>query len=204
MDPIGVCNAALVSELGDVFIQSFEEGTSRARLCAATYPESRDAVLEMAPWNFAQAFATLAHGPENTHAASTQMGWRYTYTLPPDEWCIKVHGTDEGNGARFDPVGRCIYSNEGSVTIRYTRRVEDLGSWSPLALQVLIKLIASKLAKPITGQNSTAELKLQEAMAFLQEARFSDGREGPPPVLRPNMRLLHARHRFGVLGGTVQ
>ena len=92
---------------------------------------------------------------------------------------------------------RVLYSDDASVKIEYTARVDDLGSWSPLALQVLMKIMASKLAKPITGQNSTTQLKWQEALALLPEAKGSDGREGSPFRLRPNMTLTNARHRSG-------
>ena len=130
------------------------------------------------------------------------MRWQYQYALPTQPYCIRVRSTDGGNNAKFaigmDERGnRVLYSDEGTVSIEYTARVDDVGAWSPLAVQVLIKIMASKLAKPVTGQNSTAELKLKEAYALLPEARASDSVEGSPPTLRPNTRLLTARHRWG-------
>jgi hypothetical protein len=154
-------------------------------------------VLELSPWNFATAFARLARSPD-----TPPFKWRYQYPLPTDPYCIKVRGTDEGNGAQFeigtDPNnGRVLFSDQANVSIEYTKRVLDLGSWSPLAYQVLVKMLASKLAKPLTGQSSLGELKLKELYALLPEARGSDGREGSPFALRANTTLVRARHTSG-------
>jgi hypothetical protein len=195
-DEIGVCNQAL-AELGESFIQSFSDGTSVANVCATLYPDVRDEVLELHPWNFATYRTRLSRSPD-----TPAMDYQYMYPLPSNPWCIKVQGTDEGNGARFN-VGmdrfntRVLYSDQGSVSIVYTARVTDLGVWAPLALQILVKLLASRLAKVLTGQNSLAQLKFQEAVALLPEARSADGREGYPVVLRPNTRLTRRRQTHG-------
>lgn len=195
-DEIGVVNQAL-AELGEGFIQSFQDGTSVANLCAVLYPDARDETLELHPWNFAMFQARLARGD-----TPPVLGWRYQYPLQTNPWCIKVRATDQGNGARFEIgmdqfYGRVLYSDQPEVAITYTGRVQDLGVWAPLALQILLKLLASKLAKPLTGQNSLAELKLKEALNLIPEARASDGREGAPFRLRANSRLTLARHRHG-------
>ena len=173
------------------------DGTSLSTLCGEFYPDARDMVLELHPWNFATAFAVLARSPD-----TPPMKWRYQYLLPTHPWCIKVRGTDESPGADFevgtDSVGhRVLFSDEMAVSIEYTKRVEDLGTWSPLALQVLIKVLASKLSKPLTGQSSLTEMKLKEATALVPEARGSDGREGSPHVLRANTTLTRARRTYG-------
>lgn len=201
VDPISVCNSAIAEcgggEYGNPQIQSFVDGTSLSTLCGQFYADTRDAVLELAPWSFATVFTRLALSPD-----TPVMKWSHQFQLPTQPYCLRVRGTDRGNGAHFeigtDAQGhRVLFSDESSVSIEYTARVEDLGSWSPLAIQVLIKMLASKIAKPLTGQNSLAQQKLQEAMAFLPEAKGSDGREGSPYVLKANRTLVHARRRSG-------
>jgi hypothetical protein len=200
-DPVSVCNQAISElgggEFGSPRIQSFSDGTSLSTMCGEFYPDTRDAVLELHPWNFSTAFKTLARS-----ADTPAMTWTYQFPLPTDPYCIRVRGTDQGGGARFavglDSLGqRVLLSDESSVSIEYTARIEDLSRWSPLALQVLIKMLASKLAKPLTGQSSLTQLKWSEALALLPEARGSDGREGSPVILRANTTLTTARRRSG-------
>jgi hypothetical protein len=201
VDAISLCNQAIGEcgggELGAPRIQSFVDGTSLSTLCGEFYPDARDMTLELAPWNFAMAMARLARSPD-----TPVMKWTYSYLLPTEPWCIRVRGTDQGNGAHFeigtDASGhRVLFSDERNVSIEYTKRVEDLGSWSPLALQVLIKLLASKLAKPLSGSSALADQKLKEAYTLIPEAKGSDGREGSPYRLRPNRTLVFARHASG-------
>jgi hypothetical protein len=166
-------------------------------MCGELYPSSRDAVLELHPFNFATAFARLARSPD-----TPPMKWRYQFLLPTNPYCLKVRGTDEGPGADFE-IGtdsnghRVLFSDQPEVSIEYTKRVLDLGSWSPLAYQVLVKMLASRLAKPLTGQSSLTDQKLKEAYALLPEARGSDGREGSPFRLRANTTLTRARQTNG-------
>lgn len=191
-DPTSICNEALV-ELGGTLIQSFTDGTSPSTVCGIHYPDARDMALEMHPWNFATAFARLARSPD-----TPVMKWQYMYALPTHPWCIKVRATDRANAkwevGDDEHMGRVLYSNDGAVSIEFTKRIEDLGSWSPLSLQVLVKVMAAKLAKYITGQNSTEDIKLKEAYTLLPEARASDSREGSPQTLQANSSLL-LRHR---------
>jgi len=115
-DPVSISNEA-IGELGGVFIQAFDEGTSTARLCAQLYPGARDMTLELHPWNWATAYQTLTRSPD-----APAMKWAYQYALPTQPWCIKVRGTDRGNGARFE-VGtnaqgeRVLYSDDASVKL---------------------------------------------------------------------------------------
>jgi hypothetical protein len=75
----------------------------------------------------------------------------------------------------------------------YTARIEDLTSWSALARQVLVKMLAHKLAKT----DGLTKSKLQEALGLLPVAQRRDEKEGTPFVLAPNRTLVLARHRMG-------
>lgn len=195
-DPISVCNQAL-GELGSAFISSFTDQTSISTLCGTLYPDARDMTAELHPWNWCKKRVTLAR-----LADAPAWGWQYQYTLPPDylkvrevhpqhtPWDIEVNAQEV----------RVLVSNESQIGITYTFRVVDLNLWSPTALQVLVKVMASKLAKPITGQNSTEEQKLKEGLALLPEARASDGREGYPRRLALPNAMIVGRHRSASSG----
>lgn len=198
-DPTSVSNGAL-GELGATLITSFDEQTSLALLCRTHFADARDMALELHPWNFAGSRATLVQSPD-----TPACDWQYQYRLPSGPrppYCIKVRGTEQGNNDKFevglDEAGeRVLFSDRQNVKISYTSRVENLAIWSPLAIQVLIKVLAGKLAKAVTGQNSTERLKYEEALGLLPEARSSDGREGTPVVIAPSTILTRSRHRWG-------
>jgi hypothetical protein len=202
-DPTSVCNEAL-GELGQAPIFSFHDDTSISTLCGQIYPTARDATLEMYPWNFATRRTWLARLAE-----PPAFGWSYAFGLPPDY--LKARGTDHDHRSggymdfaiELDETGhRVLLSNQQRVGLLYTAHVDDLNLWSPLAEQVLVKVLAGRLAKAITGQGGTAELKLKEAIGLLAEARHSDGREGTPNILRIPPRLLASRLTQG--GGPIR
>lgn len=198
IDGVQIANQAL-SELEEDVIQSFQDGTSIANLCARQFPDARDSALELHPWNFAKYYARLARSADTPQTDQ----WLYQYPLTStDPYCIKVRSLNNQNNLRFE-VGqssqnvRVLFTNEGTAAIEYTGRQEDLDSWSPLARQVLVKILASRMAKAITGQSSVEQLKWEEGLALLQEARGSDGREGSPVRLQASNILTRARHRSG-------
>lgn len=192
-DEVSVANQAL-AELGSSLITSFGDGTSISTLCATLYPEARDATLSMHPFNFAHVLTTLARS-----ADAPAWKWLYQYPLPTDPYCLVVREVDpEGSTweVGLDQLGhRVLFSDETAVSIGYTSRVEDLNLWQPLALQVLVQVLASRLAKPITGQNSTAEYHAKLAFSLLPQAQKTDGQEAYPRFARISTALAQARHQ---------
>lgn len=197
-DATSLCNEAL-GELGHSPIFSFTDGTSISTLCGTIYPGTLTEVLTMHPWNFSKRRAWLVRLVE-----APPFGWRYAFTLPPDYLVARGTNRDEDF---FGPPGwdvevnadghRVVVSNEERVGLVYHAHVEDLNLWSPLARQVLVKLLAARLSKAITGQNSTAERFLKEAVGLLSEGRRSDGREGTPKTVTLPPRMAIARHATG-------
>lgn len=191
-DPVSVCNQAL-AQLGSTLITSFTDGTSVSTLCGQIYPEARDAVLTMHPWNFTHVLTTLARSAE-----APAWKWVYQYPLPTTPYCLVVREVDpEGTPweVALNAEGhRVLLSDETTISIGYTSRVEDLNLWQPLALQVLVHVLASRLAKPITGQNSTAEYHAKLAFSLLPQAQKTDGQEAYPRYARISTALVQARH----------
>jgi hypothetical protein len=172
----------------------------RARL---VYPEARDATLDLAPWNFALARADLAR--TDYEAPAHRPHWTYEFLLPTGvgfhvpPYCLAVRGTTlDPDGPPWEvgtspTYGRVLWSNQEAVHILYTARIEDLTTWSALGRQVLVKMLASKLAKT----DKLADQKLKEAYGLLPVAQRRDRKEGSPMVLRPNRLLVSARQRTG-------
>lgn len=189
-----VMNQALL-EIGAPTVRDFNEDTKQAHAVRAHFATARDATLEMHPWNFAHAFAVLtrlAHVPP--------FKWHYYFRLPiaPDPECLRVLGTHEGQRATWevglDLNGHKVFcSDQPSVGIEYTARVTDLSQWSDLAIQVFVKMLASRLVEPLGQQAQVGVNKFKEAGALLPEARRSDAQEGTPGALRPSTVLTAAR-----------
>lgn len=205
IDRVSVCNQAIIDVGGGEFasplLQAFEEQTDLGAICRECYPDALDMALESHAWNWANFYARLGKHPDEFERVKPTP-WTHMYLLPTDPWCLKVRHTvrqryreeDAFEVGADSTYGRVLYSDDDPVTIAYTGRVENLNVWSPLARQVLIKVLASKFAKPIAGQNSLTQLKLQEAAALLAAAQNSDGREGSPIVLAANYRLVRSRY----------
>jgi hypothetical protein len=102
---VSICNLAL-SHLGDTATVSAidpPEGSAQAQHCARFYPIARDALLEMAAWNFATKRATLAE------LTNTSTEWLYAYALPSG--CINllaVHPADATDD--YSPDGSTDYT----------------------------------------------------------------------------------------------
>jgi hypothetical protein len=186
-DPTTICNDAL-AELGQHPIDSLDAGTQLSNTCRLMYPDARDAVLTMAVWHFARFLARLTRSD-----VIPAFKWDAQYLLPTTPYCLKVLLTSAVNSAPYEigayfnttthATERVLWSNETSLSIEYVGRVEDLSSWSHVALQVLVKMLASKLAKALTGQTALAEEKLKEATTLLQLAIAGQEAEDNPVQL---------------------
>lgn len=84
---VSICNRALQAVNTRTSITSLAEDSVEARNCALIYADTRDEVLQMAYWNFAQKTAYLAlfkSAPGTpTNAASTASQWSSAFPAPP-------------------------------------------------------------------------------------------------------------------------
>ena len=203
---VDVCNAAL-GELGDnatVASISPPSGSIQAVHCARFYPIARDALLEMHNWGFALKRVSLA-----LLAETPPSSWLYVYDAPSDvvnflavvdpnaaddySSGISQYGNVSGSfnnigiyttqpfAVEVDAAGnQVIYSNQPNAVLRYSGRVTDTTTFSPLFIEGLTKLLKSKLAGPvIKGAEGRAEAKsaLQEFQGWFALATVSDANQ---------------------------
>ena len=194
---VDICNLAL-GHLGDnATVSSINppEGSAQAEHCARFYPIARDALLEMAYWNFAMRRVALAQltmdWPE----------WKYAYALPSDVLnIVSVLPKDSADdySTRFVPTdtpywshnyspviaaGRyapqpftietqadgssVLFTNSENAVLRYSAFVRDTTQFSPLFVLTLSHYLASYLAGPILkGDVGAAEAKRQLQIAI--------------------------------------
>jgi len=115
---IEISNLALMM-LGQSSIISFYDGTDKANLCEAFYPQVRDEVLRAHPWNCARVRVQLA-----ALGASPVYGFTYQYQLPTDPYCLKVLDVNDDSSVVWRIEQRTLVTDEGEVYITYTGRVD--------------------------------------------------------------------------------
>lgn len=206
---VDICNLALAN-LGDVATVSSispPEGSVQAQHCARFYPIARNALLEMAPWDFATTRVVLAE------VDNSWTEWQYAYAmpstvvnviavLPPDaqDDYSQVLAAPTRFPARFGNDGllgtvytpqsytvevnadgqQIILTNQACAVLRCTVAVTDTSKFSALFVVALAWLLASMLAGPlIKGDAGAAQAKqcLQMFQVFEAQAEASDANQ---------------------------
>ena len=168
---IEICSAALVL-LGASPIASLTEGTKQSTLCALLYPPAKREMLRKHVWNCAVKRVVLAP----LDGAPTY-GWSNWFSKPGD--FIRLLDIGECGDDDYTFEGNRILANQTSLRLRYVAEITE-GMWDSSMVDVMIKRMAADLAYPVTKSASLAQLKAQEHMAALREAKAIDGQETPP------------------------
>ncbi|EAU4474134.1 hypothetical protein WD127_003582 [Salmonella enterica] len=173
---VTICSNALLT-LGESTINSFEESTDSARLCANKYPVIRDAVLRSHPWGCATRRVILSPATERP-----EFGFKYKFPVPGDLLRILSVG-EEGAALRYRVEGRFILADVGLLPLRYIWRNDDESSWDSMLIRATEAAVASELAYSITASSAMAQLMEQKAQLVMQQARTYDSQEEPPETL---------------------
>lgn len=156
---IDIANQAL-SHLGDsATVASIDppEGSAQAEHCARFYPLALAAMLEMHNWSFATRRITLAP------VANPSSTWQYCYALPNNAISLlavlAIDAIDDYSGLDYTPQqfvvetdalgSDILLTNQSTAVLRYTVLVTDPTKFSPLFVEALGWLLASKLAGPV-------------------------------------------------------
>lgn len=170
--------------IGANTITAIDDGSTNADFCQIFYPTLRDSLLRAHHWNFAMTRQALS---QDLVAPSYEFA--YAYVLPSD--CLKVveyaGGTPSSTALtdgldvtikRYRVEGRRLFSNDGVVSIRYIRRVENVDEFDALFYQTLATWLASKLAAAILKDMKMAAGLLEMATTMLLPmASATDGQE---------------------------
>lgn len=187
--PAELSNVAL-ARIGDRdFIDSLEENTPSARVCARLFPVARDTVLAAAPWPFATRRATLAEV-----AGETRSGWGYVYALPSD--ALVVRGIY--NASNLGPLataaartsyqlegsttGRVLLSDQGEAEILYTARLEDLTKIPILVRDAIAWRLAAELSLALSVKPQVSAMFSQQYRQALASAIATEMRQGQDAV----------------------
>lgn len=205
--PVDVCNIAL-KRIGADSIVAFDDGSSRASLCLQLFQPTVDRILREHEWNFAQFRVALAPRTD-----LPIFGYANYFALPTKPLCLKVNETDPYD-AEYDIEntidsggeiqGKVIATDEGSLSIRYTGRIEDVTLWDGSFTDAVAMDMAAQMTYPLTEDAGLAKVIGGEAVNKLQHARSVDSQEGSTrqadisilvDVRRHGWRELFSRNR---------
>jgi len=193
--PVDICNMAIM-RVGGQLITSLTENSPTAIACNTQYNIVRKDLLRSHPWNFAIKYAQLAQD-----VATPLFSYDYSFALPTD--CIRVLATADqeqaylyGLGGDFNGyvlinnrvdfaladnykiVGRHLYSNNGTVQIKYVSDITDTTAFDPSFVELLGVRLAMTISYQITGSVQMRKDLADEFQYLLSEARANNGQEG--------------------------
>ena len=198
---VDISNLAL-GYLGDdatVASLSPPEGSAQAEHCARFYPIARDSLLERHCWGFATRRSSLA-----LLAEASPSEWKYTYAVPDglvnaiavvapdavDDYSVGYAPYGNTGLAQYSPQtytmesdasgAQVIYTNQENAVLRYTVLVSDTTKFSPLFVEALSWLLASKLAGPVLKGETGAKMALSCMQAYqlwFAQATMSDANQ---------------------------
>lgn len=183
---VTICSNALL-ELGADPINSLEEGTKFARLCANLYPSLRDDVLRAHYWKCATKRVILSPLEEKP-----AFGWAYQFKLPGD-WLRTVQVGDQYCQPDYEQEGMNLLMRVSECKLKYVWRNEVEASWSRNLIRQMEIEMAARLAYAVTKSTTVRDSKLQEAMAHLKVAKAIDGQDNPAEEFA-EASLLTARY----------
>lgn len=201
---VKICSHAMIM-LGVDEISSFTDGTTRAGIAEALYPEIRDMVLTMYPWTFSLRKVDLQES-----ATSPVNEFDKAYTMPSDSLNglprAVYFSSGSGVAAQTDGwrlVGNDIQTNSTVVTIDY--QVRPLEAEMPTYFVQLLKTFCAwYFAEPMTDQITKAQHWERIAIGnpseggrggYFRQAAVADG-FGKPTGFIADYPLIDARQTF--------
>lgn len=211
--PISISNRALAQIRAGTTIASLTENSVEANACGQFYEVARDTALGAYRWAFARRYMALAMLPE-APPTRFKLAYRYpndcieAISLRPmqdaaapvptellhDDACAAGRSyaaleTREATGWPFDVAsdaeGQILLTNAEQAVLEYTARVSDPAQWSVPFQQVVVFLLASYIAIPVTGKQELAAANMNLYKDALPSARLHSVAQGFQDPLIP-------------------
>jgi len=176
---VSISNRALSHVGVTAFIDDLDGRSKEARVLNLHYDATRDSLLEVFPWAFADRHITMTLRNETPPSI-----WLYSYTYPID--AVRILGipypgartirSDQRIPYKLANNGseRVIYSNLALAGLMYTQRVTNPTLFSPLFTTALEFLLASKLVMPLALIPNLIDKAVNSYNIALSAARTSD------------------------------
>ncbi len=171
---VAICNLAL-AHIGVGPIVSLLDPNESARSLNRIFTFSRDAVLRGKDWKFARVKAGLA-----TISGIEVPGWEYAYGYPVKCLCLRKVFVDiesqDPDKIEYETLyipelsRKVIVTNEEDAYATYTYGIENAELFDVSFNMALSFLLASQVAKQLTGDDSQAKLMLQIYGSLVSDA----------------------------------
>ena len=166
---VQIVNMALLALGADTITALTDTSSKEAIVANALFDQAREEVLMAHPWACAVKRANLDMD------VPPDYGWDNAFTLPTDFLAVvEVDGVDPGGVQMYEIEDGRLLTNLDEVNIRYIYRNEDPSSYSPMLTECITLNLASKMAYPIVGKESVANVLYQKYERKLNEARCRD------------------------------
>jgi hypothetical protein len=190
---VAICSQALIL-LGDQPISSFTDGNDRALACSSLYPQTRDEIIRMHPWNSCIKRVNLSPLVDEP-----VFEWASAFQIPGD--CLRILSIGEnGTFTDYRIEGRKILANQGTVLLRYLFRNIDVGTYDAGLMQSLVYAMAWKLAWTITRSAPRQQQAQLEFEQVLRRAKAVDGQEDVAESMS-DAPFLYVRSTYGGFNG---
>jgi hypothetical protein len=184
-DPVSICNLALgwVGQPPITSLDTDEDESDAARLCAQNYAPSVAVALEEAAPSFATWWDDIA--PAAAAPRSPEFGKQFP--LPAD--VLRVLKCDDGSGS-FDlewrREGQFILADCATLKVRSIHLLEDPKRWSPAFALAVAYRVGSLIAIPLTENRQLQGDLTQLYLAQVRKAAALDGTQGRREPARPS------------------
>jgi hypothetical protein len=178
---IDICNMAL-DHIEQDNIGALDEGSNEADICSKFYDQARKYCLRSHFWNIADKTEALALSGESV------LGFDFAYSMPAKcllaREIIPQSGVAPATKINFKKVLNqtgtefLIVTNEASAFLNYTYDLENSELFDEMFVNALSYLLASYIAKKLTGSDSKARELRQVYLDMVSYARTVDALEG--------------------------
>lgn len=128
------------------------------------------------------ATSAIPAGSWRLYNATPSWG-EFPFTFVKPTGLLRVHRTEAKQ--RYAVEGTKILSSEDTLNLVYITQLTDTTQWSPSLTVAVETLLASTLAKPLTGSSATAKEFYDLWRGMLRDARGTAQLEGSPDRLGP-------------------
>jgi hypothetical protein len=180
MGPTEICNQAL-ARIGAKRINDFGDSSdnkTEALYSRLFYEQTAKALMRSHFWRFAKDRVQLS---QDTVTPSFQ--WTYQYHLPSDflRAMLVYDGSDAPDGHTYytyELEGDKLMTTESTVYLKYIKWVSDVPSWDSLFVEVMVLMLAKKVAMPLTQNVKLKEDIERELEMWMRRVRAMDREEG--------------------------